>query len=59
MRAELSQLKLSQLRRRAQEVGSLTEERVEQAEDGDDPHAALVALLLEAAALGWVAAHSR
>jgi hypothetical protein len=48
--AELSQLKLSQLRRRAREAASISEERIDQADDGDDPRAALVALLLEDAA---------
>jgi hypothetical protein len=45
-------LKISELRRRATEVASVSEERVHQAEDSEDPRAALVALLLEAANAG-------
>ena len=47
--AELRSLKLSQLLSRATATGSLSDDQIQQAQDDEDPRAALVVLLLEAA----------
>ena len=52
LRLELAELKPTALRKRARS-GGVSEEDVEQAEDGDDPKAELTELIVAAATLSW------
>ena len=52
LRLELAELKPTALRKRARSEG-VSEEDVEQAEDGDDPKAELTELIVAAATLSW------